>query len=766
MSCPRRRVPWIFVAMSISVLAMPPSDVFAASKVVKAGLDPIDINCMTNPSSIYDCYDDAGKSVSCTSVFGTVTDFLTGGAIAAQAKNCVSTCSDQLLRATTLTDAAKLCLRCIAYAQDPKLTIQTFVINALQTGGALYACTKAGYSSLKQTFCAKEPRGCCEKKDLPEPAGCDFVEETCDTGPSTVTYTYGNCYCVVNGAVTQPVQNQTPTSCDAECKKQGGSIDKSQCIGRLTPVTGEKPPTPTVNALCFSLEQCTSPDYGGSPDRFLADKGGCPPGQGYCLAPEPVIQLSSPVFNQFTVKGLRGYILLMFRYLLSIVMIAAAVVFVWAGFRYILASSAGDVQVAKDHMVNATIGLLLTFGAVMLLRTLNPATTQLNSLPVYLLNKQEFTQFKYCSQFKPGSDGKEKKFADAGVAPNFTPYDQAKFTVSAADARCGADYYVDGTAGQTCQGSKCTSGKACISCEGASKDLPECGGNSVGSVCAAAAFVGNYQWNDDSAPQKIMMLPVCNSIQPGSGPLAWSFVDNGIPQSAVFPATMVAQKRSTGSGSYLFEAQLTDFSGGKTSSFVDKFRDLCKDHGGLRGVVLGVQYNDPLVSLRTAGRTWDQIKGSYTGGMLVPLPLQPAYKLYQLTQILPANDMLIVTKRDCGNNGKTRYFGYADGSKTSFDITDAKAAFFCAGFYDPTMEITRDSVGLAYQKKYLTGANQPYWTPEELDAAAKGDKPISCDFALSGANAPPDPGTFLNGCCTKDTKPGDITENGDFCPLK
>src|SRR5262249_31061537 len=155
-----------------------------------------------------------------------------------------------------------------------------------------------------------------------------------------------------------------------------------------------------------------------------------------------------------TVKGLRLYVELMFRYMIGIVTIAAAVAFVWGGFRYIIGSSLGDISSAKTIMVDALIGLILSFGAITLLNTLNPATTRYDRLTVYLINKNEFSALEYCKDYKP-TPGKAVKYADAGIPPGSVLFDTAKFDVEVKQTICGKEYYIQSFAGRMCKGLEC-----------------------------------------------------------------------------------------------------------------------------------------------------------------------------------------------------------------------------------------------------------------------------------------------------------------------
>jgi hypothetical protein len=84
---------------------------------------------------------------------------------------------------------------------------------------------------------------------------------------------------------------------------------------------------------------------------------------------------NNPLLAQYLSAG--------YNYLIAISAIVATVMFVWGAFRYMLGSSGMiSAQRGKEIMQEAVIGLLLVFGANLILRTINPDTVRLSSLTV------------------------------------------------------------------------------------------------------------------------------------------------------------------------------------------------------------------------------------------------------------------------------------------------------------------------------------------------------------------------------------------------
>ena len=70
------------------------------------------------------------------------------------------------------------------------------------------------------------------------------------------------------------------------------------------------------------------------------------------------------------------------RYLLSIVAVAATVMFIYGAFLYLIGTAIESIRSGKQIMTDAVVGMLLVLGAYLILSTINPATVSLNALTV------------------------------------------------------------------------------------------------------------------------------------------------------------------------------------------------------------------------------------------------------------------------------------------------------------------------------------------------------------------------------------------------
>lgn len=107
-------------------------------------------------------------------------------------------------------------------------------------------------------------------------------------------------------------------------------------------------------------------------------------------APTP-ITLGIPIAGVRQVSGIAQYINLGYRYLVSVVLIAAIVMVVWGGFRYLLGSAnVGNVQRGKETIRDAVVGMLIVVGAYVILSTVNPRTVELRNLNLSSIQRQDF----------------------------------------------------------------------------------------------------------------------------------------------------------------------------------------------------------------------------------------------------------------------------------------------------------------------------------------------------------------------------------------
>lgn len=92
-----------------------------------------------------------------------------------------------------------------------------------------------------------------------------------------------------------------------------------------------------------------------------------------------------------TLPFLGQYLAGVYNYLIGISVIAAAVMVVYGGFKYILGSSFASISSGKKTITDAIIGLILVFAVYTILHVVSPATTQLTSLTIPVVQPSIYT---------------------------------------------------------------------------------------------------------------------------------------------------------------------------------------------------------------------------------------------------------------------------------------------------------------------------------------------------------------------------------------
>lgn len=170
-----------------------------------------------------------------------------------------------------------------------------------------------------------------------------------------------------------------------------------------------EPPLPPLNVLCFQKQECEGEPYRGVADESQAaecraqDKRWVAQGFTYnCYAKQPEVTLQIPLtIGQGKITGIGNYIRALYTYLVGITAIAAGIMIIWAGVRWL--TSAGNpehITDAKHKIGNAVIGLFLVLGSYVILQTVNPALINLR-LPQVKQPRQQRTDAGTCVNRAP-----------------------------------------------------------------------------------------------------------------------------------------------------------------------------------------------------------------------------------------------------------------------------------------------------------------------------------------------------------------------------
>jgi len=120
------------------------------------------------------------------------------------------------------------------------------------------------------------------------------------------------------------------------------------------------------------------------------------------------------------IPWLAQYISAAYKYLIGVSVIAAIIMIMWGGFLYMVGSTLGDAQTGKKYIANAVGGLVILFSAVLILRTINPATLNLNNLKIRFPNPES-------GLYDDNADASGAPIVSAGTPPanvNKNSYDK------------------------------------------------------------------------------------------------------------------------------------------------------------------------------------------------------------------------------------------------------------------------------------------------------------------------------------------------------
>lgn len=155
----------------------------------------------------------------------------------------------------------------------------------------------------------------------------------------------------------------------------------------------------TISPMCFTEKECQA--RGGEVKLNTSE---CPPIAPYfCYPKVPTFcapgvsgtcqyQLQFKIGNQ-VIEGLGGYILAVFKFLLAAAYIAAGLVIILNGLRWMLAfGNTSAIQQAQKGIRDALSGLVLLFLSTLLLYTINPSLIKLEPFRVPLMKSIPYVE--------------------------------------------------------------------------------------------------------------------------------------------------------------------------------------------------------------------------------------------------------------------------------------------------------------------------------------------------------------------------------------
>ncbi|MFH1315517.1 MAG: pilin [Candidatus Uhrbacteria bacterium] len=207
------------------------------------------------------------------------------------------------------------------------------------------------------------------------PAFAATADETC------------NCWCGLEGEGAMLVGKIEPAACDTACDDV--DYDKIVCTNNLQA-------SPPVDLTCWSADECANWNgvWGGSTGLDEPTPKHCSggePEEASCYpAPEAMplnILIGAPGQEIGQVEDLAQYVAAWYQWLLYAGIIIATVMIMIGGVQYMVSKGMGSVDSAKKRIQGAVVGLILLFGAYVILATVNPQLVLLQ-IPQYPMIKQ------------------------------------------------------------------------------------------------------------------------------------------------------------------------------------------------------------------------------------------------------------------------------------------------------------------------------------------------------------------------------------------
>ena len=202
-----------------------------------------------------------------------------------------------------------------------------------------------------------------------------------------------------------------------DCTDFGDKIDNPQLKGMTCEHVDEakcKAASSDPNGLCPSDPIAATAYKGPAPKPSYVDFDPIIP----TFTPQthiPGLEFSKKLISHgdtFDVPFLAEYIQAVYKYLIGISLVAAAVMIVWGGFKYLLSGTITDVKVAKGIITDAVIGLFLLFGITTIVYTINPDLTNLYALNITNITPIEYTDVE--AEPPPSEEGKPATAAPPG----------------------------------------------------------------------------------------------------------------------------------------------------------------------------------------------------------------------------------------------------------------------------------------------------------------------------------------------------------------
>lgn len=215
---------------------------------------------------------------------------------------------------------------------------------------------------------------------------------------------------------------------------------------------------------CWEQQACKDADgifYQGS-DSIAAcgEKNSLGDMLGFCTAAgDAETAVSFGGQTRFTNIG--TFISFIYRYGVIVAGVLAVIMMIVAGGQWILSAGSPErISSAKKRIAGASVGVLIAVLSYVILNTINPYLVNLRLPQVWMINRQGLAP-PYCHLIKNGKISYAGNVGDEINRTNALNPNLTYAPVENVTAQCGAEYFVDGTGGQTCLGSVCQAKYVC-----------------------------------------------------------------------------------------------------------------------------------------------------------------------------------------------------------------------------------------------------------------------------------------------------------------
>jgi hypothetical protein len=189
----------------------------------------------------------------------------------------------------------------------------------------------------------------------------------------------------------------TSTACDAPAA--GTTPAPASDTTPTTPTTPPpSPPTPPTPPICPQTYPSLGEAAGGL-DAAAGAQNAATPAEPPFVSITPDLGVSIPglVFSPARKEGnlvyipfLAQYIAAVERYMVGLAVLAAVVMVVYGGLRYLLGAAIQDVATGKKIIVDAIVGMMLALGAYFILSIINPNVLELPDIKLGYITPEEW----------------------------------------------------------------------------------------------------------------------------------------------------------------------------------------------------------------------------------------------------------------------------------------------------------------------------------------------------------------------------------------